>query len=480
MRLKYRLNMLLLDVAFRFPFLFTKTFQFFANEYHSQSEYILSKKSEQPEFKKTSFLESNFHWKAMSFTCFINSDELNKLKIWKEKQSLWFNSPAVSKLLDTRSFDREGGWVNIGLIRIDQESFTDDLNSIYMNSPYLDSAYISLKKYPSGLSVLTFYILFKPNVTELVKLVPAPKITEFIKINNLNFFSRRLTSVSLSDERNFLESFLKENMRNVYKESCRFFDIISREIGIKKGNDELYCMSDIYLDQKPPYFDRHPQQGKKDLLIFLPRGRYFSDARLSDNNDESFILDPYVNVGGVDMTYLKICEESTFDEYNNFRKKHCLNNESHLAIIPLLLIIKKIDKLSNEISKLKIYNKSGSMIKLHKNLFSIVHDLELIDEWINILNENIPLSLPAGYKDKSDSILKAQGRRVLSLKKTVKTFYSLSENRVQISNLHYNKRYSVIVFIFIIIQVFLAALTIDWGKTNVWYTPIFSWVKNLF
>ena len=203
MGLKYRLNMLLLDVAFRVPFLFTKTFQFYAKEYHSQSDYIINKKLEEPKYKKTSFLESNFYWKAISFTCLINSDELNKLKKWKEKQSLWFNSPTVSRLLDTRSFDREGGWVSIGLLRIGQENITDDLNSIYMNSPHLDSVYISLKKYPAGLSALTFYICFKPEVTELVKLVSTPKMTEFIRFSNLNFFSRRLTSVYLLDEVNF-------------------------------------------------------------------------------------------------------------------------------------------------------------------------------------------------------------------------------------------------------------------------------------
>lgn len=472
--------MLLLDVAFRVPFLFTKTFQFYAKEYHSQSDYIINKKLEEPKYKKTSFLESNFYWKAISFTCLINSDELNKLKKWKEKQSLWFNSPTVSKLLDTRSFDREGGWVSIGLLRIDQENITDDLNSIYMNSPHLDSVYISLKKYPAGLSALTFYICFKPEVTELVKLVSTPKMTEFIRFSNLNFFSRRLTSVYLLDEVNFSETFIKNNMRKVYKESYRFFNIISGEIGIKKKKDELYCISDMYLDQKSPYFDKSHRQEKDSLLIVLPKNRHFSDVRFSNNIDESFIVDQYVNISDVDMTYMKICEESTFDEYNNFRKKYCFNNESHLAIAPLLLIIKKIDKLSNEISKLKIHNKNGSMIKLHKNLFSIVHDLELIDEWINVLNKNMPHSLLSGYREKADGILKNQGERVMGLKKIVKTFYSLSENRVQISNLRYNKRYSMVVFIFILIQVFLAAMTINWGRSDAWYTPIFSWIKNLF
>jgi len=480
MNYKSKLMVFLLDVAVKFPFLFSKDFKYLAEEFHSKSQYVTEKNSEKMKYSKVSLFDSDFFWKAISYTCLINSEELVELKKWKEKNSLHYSSHNISKILDTRSFDREGGWANIGLIRVDKENFTDDLNSIYMNSQYIDSVYISLKKYPAGLTALTFYILFKPEVTDLVKLVTPPKITDFVSFGDINIFSRKINSIYLSEEGNHCENFIKENIEKVYNESWALFNIISRSIGIKKNVNDVYCVNDMYLNQTAPYFDRNLSRAENNLLVILPKMRHFSDQKLSENTDESFIIDTYFNIKGIDMTYMKICNESEFDEHNNFMNKYCSNNESHLAVVPLLLLIKNIERLSNEISQLKLHNTKGSMVKLHKKLFSIVHELELIDGWIKYLKKDLPLSLVSGYKNRMDGIMQYQGGRVQELKSIVKTFYSLSENRVQISNLRYNKRYSIVVFGFIIIQVFLAAMTIDWGKVDAWYSPIIIWIKNLY
>ena len=120
------------------------------------------------------------------------------------------------------------------------------------------------------------------------------------------------------------------------------------------------------------------------------------------------------------------------------------------------------------------------MIKLHKGLFSVVHELQLIDGWLKALKVELPYRLLSGYKDESDAIIASQENRVAELQRVTRIFYSLSENRVQISNVRYNQIYSVVVFIFIFIQVFLAAMSIDWGRSNVWYSPIVTWLKSYF
>lgn len=349
-----------------------------------------------------------------------------------------------------------------------------------MNSPYLDSVYISLVKYPAGLFAVTFYIYLSDAATGLVNSVVPPKMTEFIRMNNLNIFSRKRIGTSLLMEYHFCESFIKENKNKVYKEAWRFFDIIKKEIGINKNRDDVYCVSDMYLDQVAPYFEKENVGNNKDKLILLPRVRHFSDLKLSKNEDESFVVNNYFNIDGIDMTYMKICPHSAFDEHDNFKKSYCSNIESHLAIAPLLLIIKRIDKLSNEINSLRLYNKKTSMIKLHKNLFSVAHELQLIDGWLKALKNELPYYLLAGYRDESDAIIASQENRVTELQRVTRTFYSLSENRIQISNVRYNQIYSVVVFIFIFIQVFLAAMSIDWGKSNVWYSSIVSWLKSYF
>ena len=480
MNYKDKLTRLLLDCAFKCPFLFPKHFRYLAKQYHSNSEYINKKKAAEPKYKEVSLFDSDFHWKAISFTMIVNNDELDSIKKWKEKASLNNFAEHSQKMLESGSFDREAGWVNIGIIRVDNETIIDDLNSIYMNSLYLDSVYISLVKYPAGLFAVTFYICLTDAATGLVKSVVPPKMTEFIRIKNLNIFSRKRNGTSLLMEYNFCESFIKGNKNKVHKEAWKLFDIVKNEMGIKKNRDDVYCVSDMYLDQVAPYFDRGSVRNNEDKLILLPKVRHFSDLKLSKNEDESFVFDNYFNIDDIDMTYMKICPQSTFDQHDNFKKSYCPNIESHLAIAPLLLIIKRIDKISNNINGLRLYNKKTSMIKLHKGLFSVVHELQLIDGWLKALKVELPYRLLSGYKDESDAIIASQENRVAELQRVTRIFYSLSENRVQISNVRYNQIYSVVVFIFIFIQVFLAAMSIDWGRSNVWYSPIVTWLKSYF
>lgn len=132
MSYKDKLTRLLLDCAFKCPFLFPKHFRYLAKKYHSNSEYINKKKAAEQKYKEVSLFDSDFYWKAISFTIIVNNDELDSIKKWKEKASLNNFAEHSRKMLESGSFDRGTGWANIGVVRVDNETFMDDLNSIYI------------------------------------------------------------------------------------------------------------------------------------------------------------------------------------------------------------------------------------------------------------------------------------------------------------------------------------------------------------
>lgn len=55
--------------------------------------------------------------------------------------------------------------------------------------------------------------------------------------------------------------------------------------------------------------------------------------------------------------------------------------------------------------------------------------------------------VPSEYSETVDRIIKINIDRVDELNGIVSGVYSLSENRIQIKNIMYNKRYSLLVFI---------------------------------
>ncbi|WP_234014624.1 hypothetical protein, partial [Cronobacter malonaticus] len=120
-----------------------------------------------------------------------------------------------------------------------------------------------------------------------------------------------------------------------------------------------------------------------------------------------------------------------------------------------------------------------SMSKLHEHLFFILHELQIITSWLKSLTVNLPFRLNSSYKINAKKRIDFMMSRVAELKETTGSIYALSENRIQVRNVKYNQRYSIIVFLFVIIQVLLAAMTIDWSKKNVWYSPFVAWLKNI-
>lgn len=476
---KRKFTKLILDTAFKFPFLFPKATSNFAKNYHSNSETILTRKAESIYPKRVSFVDSNFYWKSLSFSFLFSNDELDKLRKWKDKRSLRIMESERRLNIKPTSFDGGIGWVNIGFIRINKDSFIDDMNSVYMDNDYFSYVYITLSKYTAGLSFVTFYIGLNPETTNLIKDLPAPEMDYFIELETLNLFSKKRRGLKFLDRTHLAEELIKNNMRKLYNASWNLMSFLLDEMKTSKEKQEAYCVADLYLDQTAPYLEDTNFERDEAHHIVLPKYRYHSAHDISENKDEHFILDEWVRIEEIDMIYMKVCPEKSFKEYDNFKNMACSNHESHLAVIVVYLINKKINKISKAINESRLFDRKYSMSKLHEQLFFILHELQIINSWLKSLTVNLPFNLSRGYKINAMKRINYMISRVVELKETTGSIYALSENRIQIRNVKYNQRYSIIVFLFVIIQVLLAAMTIDWSKKNVWYSPIVAWLKNI-
>ncbi|HFK8704363.1 TPA: hypothetical protein ACG2OO_004491, partial [Escherichia coli] len=83
------------------------------------------------------------------------------------------------------------------------------------------------------------------------------------------------------------------------------------------------------------------------------------------------------------------------------------------------------------------------------------------------------------YHESISSIIKKQNERVSELLELTKRFYTLSESRVQIENIKYSKKNSRLVLILVIVQIVLAAMTIDLDKKGQWYSPLVEYIKPI-
>ncbi|WP_148242361.1 hypothetical protein [Enterobacter asburiae] len=465
-----------LNVANKVPFIFPKVFSINAKDYHSESDYIREKKNEKPNIYYVSLFETPFKWNAISFSMLMDSDELTKLKKWQEKRSR-FNSTKTNVNIQPKSFDQENGWINIGLVQINKRGMLDDLHPIFLENDCFDGVYITLTKYSAGLSFVTFYIALKESLTQSISNVPVSKLEYYVKLTHLNVYSRKCSSVIMKDYFHHSEDILFGNINNIQKDALNLLKKLMKEIKIKKSSHELCCFYDMVIEQNTPYFDGCARNLRKHNVI-LSRRRKFVNAELSKDKFKSFIGKSAHKIKDVDWIYLRVKPREIRPANRKREQRYISNSGTHLSLAPFLLMNEKVNKISGYLNNLKLHNKNQSLEVMHKHLYTISYELKLISAWLLSARKNMSSHVPKEYSETVDRIIKININRVGELNGIVNGVYSLSENRIQIKNIMYNKRYSSLVFLLVIVQIILAAMTIDLNKKDAWYYPVVNILKE--
>jgi len=473
-----RFTQRIIDFAFKYPNLVPKYLQFYSKEYHSASEWMKKKRDEKPQYSSISLFEGDLYWKAISYSMLINDDELTSLNKWAEKKSLFVDG-IKKRNIESSSFDNNSSWVNIGYIRINNDGCTDGFNSFYIKDEYFNGVSISLTKYSAGLSFLTFYIMLKESVSEDVKHVNVPIMNDFLELDTFNIFSRKNVGIKLKSYHEFSKDILMGKMVDIENSSREFIYAVLKEIKIHKQEDEVCCVSDFYLNQESPYFDRDAKSDNENLNIYIRKQMIFWDSRISFNKQESFIDQYFHGIKGFDWFYLYCFPEGKMNKYNNFKRDIIYNSESHLAIIPLFLIRKKIDYLSKYINDTKLHKANISLEVLHERLFLVSYQLEIILLWLKFLKDDMNFNLRKEYFENAHRQINNLTDRSEKLKGITSAIYSLSENRIQVNNVKYNKRLSWVVLFFALVQIVLAAMSIEPSKKEALYYPLILWLKHI-
>ncbi|QUT00495.1 hypothetical protein [Proteus terrae] len=474
---KKKITKIIFDCAFKFPFIFPKYIQSHAKSMHSDSDIINSLKEKNKVDKMVSILNHDPYWKSISFSFIFNNSELKNLEKWKIKKASSIMGELSKHAITPQSFDNSSSCDNIGNISINEEGSPNVLYSMYIESSYFKNIHISLIHFSSSLSLISFYIYLDSGVTNLINNVKLPKITEFVELETLNFFNKKRRGVIPHRDYSYANKYIQENMKDVYLEAWKLITFILKEMKVKKNKFESNCIFDFYIDNTPPYFNRQNKNRDVNKYVIIDTHLINKNLIINNNEDDSFIVES--GMEEIDMIYIKTHPQSDYDDYDNFKNTYCSNYDSHLHVSILQLIGKKIDFLSNSIERIKPFDEKNKLSKIHKDLFNILYELEIVKNWLKSIKKDNFYYSDYGYQYFFKKSTKNMINRVSHLKEITNSIYLLSENKIQISNLKYNQHYSKIIFILVITQIILAAMTIKWSDNDAWYAPVIIWIKNL-
>lgn len=469
--IKAKYTEVVLFLARLLPWVFPKWLRFIAKGYsHTELKSIQHLYEKEEGIKTASLLDGEFRWKAISVVVNIDHKELDSIRCWlKSNASSGNYNPERDDRTFRNSYDSGGGFRNLGWIHFHKEDRLTSLIRMEVETRFCDSCYASVSMYSYGVNYLSLYFFLKEAATEMVCEVDVSEVRRYYSFSSINPFSPQFKAIQHHDKTNIVDGLINENINSVCSDVVGIATKVINLWGIKKTKTELQLIADIYRDTDESYFIEGGELEKEEKsYIHICRKNYgFFNERLSCEPSENFLTRHVVDKNNLDALFIKSKSLESFSQFDNFAKNGLALYDSHI-FISMFIDMAKQHKMISEFANTALLKNSNKIEKNYDILFESANNLELLKENILAIEQAIPHSCIDSYSDKAKEIAKYRLKLVDKLKESIDGRLVGLNSQMQVENLRFNRKYSLLVGLLIVIQITLAALTIDWKNLSDW------------
>lgn len=456
-----------LSLARKLPWIFPKWLQFFAERYSDKELDSIKRIYEKEDLIEFgSLLDGNFRWKAVSVVVKIDHDELDLIRRWlNSNASPATYNPERDNAFFNNNYDSDGGSRDLGWIHFHKENRLNSLIRMEDDTKFCDSCYITFSKYSYGINYLSLYFFLKDSATEMVCDVDVREVKRYYAFESANPFSRSFRVIRHYDKINLVNELINKNIDYVCSDVICMSNKILNLWRIKKSDSELSLIADIYRDTNDPYFiePKEVKGDKSNYVHFCRKDFNFFDEKISKDTSENFLSNYVVEKNKLDALFIKSKAMDSFEVFDNFAKNGLTFYDSHIFISMFIDVAKQQTRIS-EYANSALLKNSNKIEENYDILFESKNKLELLRENILAIQNSISHACSSSYVDSAMSIAKYRISLVDKLKESIDRRLSGLNSEMQVQNLRFNRRYSWLVGILVVIQILLAALTIEWDK----------------
>lgn len=466
---KPKLTKLILNLACKAPMFFPKKIRSLLGQIEIIDSLSESLKDKASRIKKLSVFNEDFNWEYVSVSFLVDDHELKKINKWicdNKKNS------SAQVYSDLSSFDQDISVSDIGCIPFNNKLGLRDFNPIYISSEYFDFVQIYLTKYSSGFSFVIFKFNLNDIVNEMIKNISPPEIGSCYEFNHFGFLSKKPLSLNLITYSKLFDEVIVNKIKIVNDASVELTKLILNDFGIKDENKIYFNTLGFEISEATPYLNK-VDEALADSYIFYSS----KDIGLHNeqNDKEVFIIEDNVKVDGVNMIFLnKMNSGEGVVEFNIY------GVNEYFTIIPVFLIKNKLNSLSNRVLRSNVYSKKKKIDKFHDDIFDVFQDIKMLKVWVEKLNNNYLFFIPEVYHEFMHQELDYLSERLKYLEVIVNDSYLISENRIQIESIRFSKFNSKAILLLVLIQIFFAAMTIDFTKKDTWYFFMAEYFKSFW
>lgn len=478
--MKIKLTHWILVFSSKFPWLVSGFLRFVGKDYGEQeSEVVRRSHSEENRIVTVSMFEGEMSWKGISFVAEIGREDLGKVHKWMSGQpraggnySLRHEKGVTSKDLIGASYN------NLGFVSFDRETMFS-VGSISIAAQLPRSCYIAFLRLKNGACYISLYVSFDEVVNSRISGVDVRHIKRYNVFQSFNPFSPRFALIESHDRRSLIEKFLYRRANEVVDEAKQAVKALLDVWGVKRKLHEFSMTADFFREGADSYFCDHSllvAEESSTSVVVIDRGRgRFLTSPLSEDSSEEYIENYIPNDFGVDAIFLKsqVCSET--ESFHRYDCKSIGITDSYSYALILVEIYSRFKRCTHKVSPVFLsYNK-----KVERDLKMLLDaelELNMIEERLAAVEDGLHWCEEKYRKFTRNRILGIRSY-VSSLRGDVERRRGLNDGKLQVKNLIWMRRYSILVFVLVLTQIFLSLLNVDWTDGGRSRNPIYI---NLF
>lgn len=369
------------------------------------------------------------------------------------------------------------GTNNLGVISFDRPNM-HAICSLSISAVLPLSCYITLIRLKTGVTYLSLYVYFDDCVNDEVSRVDVSSVRRYKCLGSINPFSPKFAVVVHHDRYNLIEERIFSNARRVVQQAREAASALLQVCGVRKNISDFSTVADFFRAGAGSYFDddRSGLIGDRSCsLTVVEPYKSFLNFPLSEDVSENYIESYVAKEIGVSAVFIKSQVEAAVDHNDFYGKKYVGVTEYYTYMLMLSEIYSRFEKCQEAVSPVFLKAKSNVRSDL-KILLDANLSLNLIEERLRAVEDGL-IWCEKKYLQQIRNRMAGIRSQVTGLREDVERRKNLSDGGLQLANLVWMRRYSVIVFFLVVVQIVLSILNVDWTEGGLSKNPIYM---NLF
>lgn len=425
--------------------------------------------------------ENGTVWVTTDVTVRINGKESSAIRKWLHGRDLRGGSrpPAAIDNFSAPGRSSHSGWIPInsdnrtGHRRLDVVS---DVNS---------GLHVSIMHMSAGVCYVTLNFEVSESARESLKGISTSELRARYVFESLNPF-KRFQLYTIHSPSSQCDDILIRRVKRIVLETKQTALAILNECGVGKTAPECITVANAFCPDEVPWFehesraedcvrldlgDKKPAQGVLPYYSLLSRHNFGGlQQRIGSNRFECFAKDHTSQQLSLDALYMVSQEPASRNELGY--SADSLSSPVHLSM--LIETRQRHQHITQQITPYLLSVKINK--KTMRSLYKGSMDIDRLNEELDAIKRGWYF-VDNRHHSHANSEIAAQRSENLLVREAIEKRRSLLTSEIEYKNLNWTRRYSKVVFFFVLVQIGISVAVLDWTgeglKTNIAYR---NWV----